>query len=193
MKRREMLWMLLPCLALLGFGLTSWRLENLAPPSSLKPKPKEPLRLEVQVSYIPLSFVDGNGPNARMEVLVTCAQPAPAGWGNPDFGVLYSDTRFSVRRGGKLVRLMDNSAKTFKGTGLPISVRGFDRTRNGYLFDFFWNTRAIPKSYGIVVFESEWFQRPGVGHYSAVGEKSFAHLRKIGAPHATGRVSFKHG
>ncbi|RYG68072.1 hypothetical protein EON80_12420 [bacterium] len=191
MKRREMLWMILPCLALVTLGFALRGRDKPASTVAI-PRPTGPLQLEVQqVSFEPWKeLIVPDGPNTRMRVHLTCKNPAPAGWGTPNFGEFYSDTRLSVHRGGRSVRLMDNSVKTFKGQGIPIEICGFDKKRNAYVFDFVMNTRVIPRSYGMVKFESEWFQRPGDGHYSAVGEKSFAYLRRIGAPHATGSISF---
>lgn len=193
MKRHELLFMLLPCLFLAGVALMFYSRENTKPAAIQTVAPLSPLQLSIKsIRKVPPSADNlAAGYDLKVLVLLGHTGKAPPGWGRNWFGEFYSDTRLLIQRKGKWVRLTDNNEKDFKGHGIPIEINGFQKKHNAYQFAFILRLREVPNSYGAVTLKSDWFHQAGKSHYSAVGQPSFAFLRRARAPHAKASISLR--
>ncbi|HEY0076209.1 MAG TPA: hypothetical protein VGB77_19055 [Abditibacteriaceae bacterium] len=181
MKRREVLWMLLPCLLLLGAG---WFLARpTKSPAPVAVVSTEPFRLQIKsIKKMPITPHDvEDGYDTKIRVLLGHKGKTPAQWGDYNFANFFSDSRVTIQRAGKWVRLLDVE-KAFKGHGIRTGVHGFQKEQNAYQFDYQLRLRDIPASYGALTFETDLFTRSGGRGYSVVGADSFKFLRKSGVP-----------
>lgn len=192
MKRKELFWMLIPCLIFIAVALYFSRREEQKQQSLPQPTPVPtgPFALTIrEIREVPVNADEvADGYDTKVRFLLGCTGKPPANWGKDGFGTLFSDPRVLVKKDGKWIRLFDNIGKEYKNHGIGTSMNLFQKDKNAYLMFHLMRLHDIPPSFGDLNFKFDWYYQFGQSTLSGVGPQSFAFLRKSRAPQATAEL-----